>query len=86
MRSDSSTDFGRKIAFLRKKLGYSQAEFAQKVGRSETWVSQVERGVRRIDRMSVLERVADALDTEVGVTPEKSWPPHRQGSLMPLLS
>lgn len=33
--------------------------------RSETWVSQVERGVRRIDRMSVLERLAATLDVPV---------------------
>ena len=32
------------------------------VDRSVAWVSQVERGVRRIDRMSVLESVAIALD------------------------
>ncbi len=31
------------------------------IDRSETWVSQVERGVRRIDRMTVLRTVADAL-------------------------
>jgi transcriptional regulator with XRE-family HTH domain len=31
-------------------------------GRSVAWVSQVERGVRRIDRMSVLETLAAALD------------------------
>jgi hypothetical protein len=30
--------------------------------RSETWVSQVERGVRRIDRMTVLRRVAETLE------------------------
>ena len=32
------------------------------IGRSVAWVSQVERGVRRVDRMSVLETVAAALD------------------------
>src|SRR5258708_29892021 len=32
------------------------------MGRSVAWVSQVERGVRRIDRMSVLESLASALD------------------------
>jgi tetratricopeptide (TPR) repeat protein len=32
------------------------------VGRSVAWVSQVERGVRKVDRMSVLETVAAALD------------------------
>lgn len=32
------------------------------IGRSVAWVSQVERGVRKVDRMSVLETVAAALD------------------------
>jgi tetratricopeptide (TPR) repeat protein len=32
------------------------------IGRSVAWVSQVERGVRKVDRMSVLETVATALD------------------------
>ncbi|WP_229686721.1 helix-turn-helix domain-containing protein [Longimycelium tulufanense] len=53
---------GRRIAAERKKRGLSQKEFGSLVDRSETWVSQVERGVRKIDRMSVLERVAEVLD------------------------
>jgi hypothetical protein len=32
------------------------------IDRSVAWVSQVERGVRKVDRMSVLENVAAALD------------------------
>lgn len=60
--TDEQKDFGRRVAFLRKRLGYSQAELAKKIDRSETWMSQVERGVRRLDRMSVLESLAAALD------------------------
>ena len=56
---------GRKIAFNRKRRGLSQKEFARLLDRSEAWVSQVERGVRRIDRMTVLEKVADVLDVPV---------------------
>jgi transcriptional regulator with XRE-family HTH domain len=56
---------GRKIAFNRKRRGLSQKEFARLLDRSEAWVSQVERGVRRIDRMTVLEKVADVLDIPV---------------------
>jgi transcriptional regulator with XRE-family HTH domain len=32
------------------------------IDRSVAWVSQVERGVRKVDRMSVLETLAAALD------------------------
>ncbi|GAA4795952.1 helix-turn-helix transcriptional regulator [Actinomycetospora chlora] len=64
--------FGQRVAFLRKKLGLSQAEFASRLDRSETWLSQVERGARRIDRMSVLERLADALGVPVAeLAPEQ---------------
>lgn len=65
MSDDEQKDFGRRVAFLRKRLGYSQPELARKVDRSETWLSQVERGVRRLDRMSVLEKLAEALDVPV---------------------
>lgn len=59
------SDLGRVVQAQRKKLGLSQVEFAARLGRSEAWVSQVERGVRAIDRMSVLQRLADALDLPV---------------------
>ncbi|WP_406046891.1 helix-turn-helix domain-containing protein [Kribbella sp. NBC_00889] len=60
--SDESRTLGRKVAQARKRRGLSQRDFARLIERSETWVSQVERGVRKIDRMSVLERLADVLD------------------------
>src|SRR5689334_4831962 len=63
--SDSAELVGGQIAYHRKRLGLSQAELAALVGRSESWVSQVERGVRAVDRMSVLQRVADALGIAV---------------------
>lgn len=63
--SSAVANLGPVVQAQRKKLGLSQVEFAAKVGRSETWVSQVERGVRSIDRMSVLQRLADALDLPV---------------------
>ena len=42
--------------------GLSQPELARMIDRSVAWVSQVERGVRKVDRMSVLETLAAALD------------------------
>jgi transcriptional regulator with XRE-family HTH domain len=53
---------GRKIAAERRRRGLSQPELARLLGRSVAWVSQVERGVRKIDRMSVLETAAIALE------------------------
>ncbi|MDT0304238.1 helix-turn-helix domain-containing protein [Streptomonospora wellingtoniae] len=62
MSNEYQKALGRKIAQHRKRRGLSQREFAGLVDRSEAWVSQVERGVRRIDRMSVLEAVAEVLE------------------------
>jgi transcriptional regulator with XRE-family HTH domain len=53
---------GRKIAAERHRRGLSQPELARMIDRSVAWVSQVERGVRKVDRMSVLETLAAALD------------------------
>ncbi len=62
MSEDYQKALGRKIAFYRKGRGLSQREFARRIDRSEAWISQVERGVRRIDRMSVLQTVAEVLE------------------------
>jgi len=62
----SSASLGRKIAFHRARRGLSQRDFGAIIDRSETWVSQVERGERRIDRMTVLRQVAEALDVPLG--------------------
>jgi len=62
--ADSS--LGDRVAFLRRRRGLSQVELASRLGRSESWVSQVERGVRSVDRLSVLERMAEVLGVPVG--------------------
>lgn len=59
---DYQKALGRKIAAERRRRGLSQPELARMLDRSVAWVSQVERGVRKIDRMSVLEALASALD------------------------
>ncbi|MFK0140402.1 helix-turn-helix domain-containing protein [Streptomyces murinus] len=65
MSSDYEQALGRRIAAGRKRRGLSQKEFAALLMRSEAWLSQVERGVRRIDRMTVLGKVADVLGVPV---------------------
>jgi transcriptional regulator with XRE-family HTH domain len=59
---DYQVALGRKIAEARKRRGLSQPELARMIDRSVAWVSQVERGVRKVDRMSVLEMLADSLE------------------------
>ncbi|MEP7024112.1 MAG: helix-turn-helix transcriptional regulator [Actinomycetota bacterium] len=53
---------GRRIAAERRRRGLSQSQLATMIDRSVAWVSQVERGARTIDRMSVLEMLARALE------------------------
>lgn len=62
MSEEYQRALGRRIAQERKRRGLSQPELARLVDRSVAWVSQVERGVRKVDRMSVLEKVAEALE------------------------
>ncbi|MEO3854625.1 helix-turn-helix transcriptional regulator [Acrocarpospora sp. B8E8] len=62
MSEEYQRALGRRIAQERKRRGLSQAELAQLIDRSVAWVSQVERGVRKVDRMSVLENVATVLE------------------------
>ncbi|MFD0691438.1 helix-turn-helix transcriptional regulator [Actinomadura fibrosa] len=62
MSTEYQRALGRRIAQERKRRGLSQPELARQVDRSVAWVSQVERGVRKVDRMSVLEKVAEVLE------------------------
>lgn len=57
---------GQRIARARRRRGLSQAVLAQLVGRSESWLSQVERGKRNIDSHAVLTRLADVLRVDIG--------------------
>jgi transcriptional regulator with XRE-family HTH domain len=89
----SAAALGRKIAFHRARRGLSQRDFGAIIERSETWVSQVERGERRIDRMTVLRRVAEALDVPLAelaadtpIMAEASCRPATASALRMLLS
>jgi transcriptional regulator with XRE-family HTH domain len=56
---------GERIARARRRRGLSQAVLAGLVGRSESWLSQVERGRRGVDSHAVLTRMAAALRVDV---------------------
>jgi transcriptional regulator with XRE-family HTH domain len=45
-------DVGQRIAQAKRRRGLSQAVLAGLVGRSESWLSQVERGKRGVDSQS----------------------------------
>jgi transcriptional regulator with XRE-family HTH domain len=70
---DAQAEIGRRIARQRRRRGLSQTVLAQLVDRSESWLSQVERGLRSVDKHSVLVRLAEILGVEVGqLTPDET--------------
>jgi transcriptional regulator with XRE-family HTH domain len=57
---------GERIAFYRRRRGLTQRVLAQLVGRSEDWLSKVERNERDVRRLDVLGELARALRVPVG--------------------
>jgi transcriptional regulator with XRE-family HTH domain len=56
---------GQRIARARRRRGLPQAVLAGLVGRSESWLSQVERGKRGVDSHNVLVRLAEVLRVDI---------------------
>ena len=57
---------GLKIAYYRKKKGYTQADLAQQIGMSVSYLGQIERGNRgKSFSLETLYQIADALDIDV---------------------
>lgn len=73
--TDAAREVGRKIASYRLRRGLSQREFAPLIGRSEAWLSQVERGIREVKGIDVLEKISQQLGvplTELAPTAAKA--------------
>ena len=64
---------GERIARARRRRGLSQAVLAGLVGRSESWLSQVERGRRGVDSHAVLTRMAAVLRVDVAELTGPAW-------------
>lgn len=69
----SAATTGERIAVYRRRRGLSQGALAGLVGRSESWLSQVERGVRSVDRLSVLLDMAKILHVDVESLIGRPW-------------
>ncbi|MEU3456145.1 helix-turn-helix domain-containing protein [Micromonospora sp. NPDC006766] len=52
---------GRRVAYLRARRKLSQQSFADRLGKSKSWVDKVERGVRPLERVSTIRDVAAVL-------------------------
>jgi len=66
---------GRRVAYWRGRRRMSQQVFADRLGKSKSWVDKVERGVRRLDKFSVVYDIADVLQLDaqllLGKEPER---------------
>lgn len=73
--------FGQKIKQIRQDRGLTQTDLAARMGRTSSWMSQVERGVQKVDRLDVLQGLSDALGVSVQQlrpgAPTASEPPHQ---------
>ena len=66
---------GQRIARWRKARGISQEVLAHLLGRSQSWLTKVERGERQLDRMSTILEVARILQVDVAeITGRPHWP------------
>jgi transcriptional regulator with XRE-family HTH domain len=72
-QSSQSQSIGQRIAAYRRRRGLSQAAVAGLIGRSESWLSQVERGIHSVDRLSVLLDLAKVLNVEVEALTGRPW-------------
>lgn len=62
---DARKEIGQRIAHARRRRGLSQAVLSGLVGRSESWLSQVERGQRAVDNHTVINALAAILGLAV---------------------
>ncbi len=58
---------GRRVAYWRSRRNMSQKLFADRLGKSKSWVDKIERGVRNLERLPVIYGIADVLQLDVQV-------------------
>lgn len=71
--------FGQRVQKLRKDQKRTQTDLAATLGKTSSWMSQVERGIQPVQRMDLLQQMADELGVSVqqlrpGVPPDGSTP------------
>ncbi|MFI6824428.1 helix-turn-helix domain-containing protein [Micromonospora sp. NPDC050187] len=71
---------GRRVAQWRIRRRMTQQMLADRLGKSKSWVDKVERGVRSLDRLSVLRDLAEALRVDPAVLLGGSAPPATGGA------
>ncbi|MET8118804.1 helix-turn-helix domain-containing protein [Micromonospora sp. NPDC005291] len=59
--SSDHLPIGRRVAYLRARRKLSQQSFADRLGKSKSWVDKIERGVRSLERVSTIRDIATVL-------------------------
>ncbi|MFI6270264.1 helix-turn-helix domain-containing protein [Micromonospora zamorensis] len=75
---------GRRVAYLRVRRRLSQQSFADRLGKSKSWVDKVERGVRSLERVSTIRDIAAVLRVDASALLGRDVQPagvaeHREG-------
>jgi transcriptional regulator with XRE-family HTH domain len=65
--SPEALPVGRRVAYWRGRRKLSQQVFADRLGKSKSWVDKVERGVRSLDKVSTLQDIAAVLRIDTAV-------------------
>jgi len=65
MHEDIRVRFGRRLRELRKKRGWTQVEFGERVGLDRSYIADIERGNRNVSLVN-LEALAEALGLTLG--------------------
>ncbi|MEU4333812.1 helix-turn-helix transcriptional regulator [Micromonospora lupini] len=66
---------GRRVARWRARRRMTQQMLADRLGKSKSWVDKVERGVRGLDRYSVVQDIAEVLRVDPAVLLDPRKPP-----------
>ncbi|MGH3814274.1 MAG: helix-turn-helix domain-containing protein [Pseudonocardiaceae bacterium] len=64
---------GERVAAHRKRKGMSQEALAGLVGMSRSWLSQVERGIRGVDKLSTVNELATVLQVKPSDLVGQDW-------------
>ncbi|MEU8375146.1 helix-turn-helix domain-containing protein [Micromonospora sp. NPDC048894] len=66
-RDRAELPIGRQVARWRVRRRMTQQVFADRLGKSKSWVDKVERGVRALDRYSVIQEIAEVLHLDPAI-------------------
>jgi len=58
-------EIAQRVVYWRKRRGLTRQLFADRMGRSVSWVDMIQRGDRQLDRLSVIEQIAEVLEISV---------------------